>query len=130
MKVETRHYGDGVPPLVLLIAETDAERKALDLLGQPDALTFGNVKLADGMREHYLQLHAVVPGCKFDSTALINAAFHEPVACFRATDVFAEDVVRHWLAKASVHGVSPAKIAGMGELLNRIAVWPHKKLPD
>ncbi len=67
---------------------------------------------------------------KHNSKALANAADDEPIFVLRATDVLAEEAVRHWAAHALYKGVPPAKVQEALGVADAMRAWPTKKLPD
>jgi hypothetical protein len=67
---------------------------------------------------------------KHTSSALAKAADNEPIFVLRANDELAEQVVRHWAARAAVAGVPGAKVKEALDVADAMRAWPAKKLPD
>ena len=67
---------------------------------------------------------------KHDSTCLAKAADDEPIFVLRATDILAEDAVRHWAAHALYKGVPATKVQDALDVADAMREWPRKKLPD
>lgn len=63
-----------------------------------------------------------------------KAADDEPVFVLRAKDALAPSVVREWIYRAELNGVSRKKLAGAEELAQAMVEWAKAhggaKLPD